>query len=75
MRLPYLFDTILGEKKNDAVHGTDYYSLQFIIIILATFFDAMSGVKKPTNFIPVITYSTSVNEPAYNNSENHWCRM
>ena len=31
---------------------------------LASFFDAMSGVKKLTNFIPVITYPTLANEPS-----------
>jgi len=31
---------------------------------LASFFDAMSGVKKLKNITPAITYPTSANEPS-----------
>merc|ERR1719309_683045 len=33
---------------------------------LASFFDAMSGVKKLTNFVPAITCPHSANEPSIN---------
>jgi len=37
---------------------------------LASFFGAMSGIKKLTNFIPAITCPTSANDPSGINSSD-----
>jgi len=51
------------KKRCQTWHQVDL-ALQKSMPCLALFFDAMSGVKKLTNFIPAIICSTLANEPS-----------
>jgi len=50
-------------SKNDARHGIGVFlALNKSMPCLASFFDAMSGVKKLPNFVPAINCTSSANE-------------
>jgi len=44
--------------------ASSYPNIDYLMPCLASFFDAMSGVKKLTNFMHSITYQTSAYKPS-----------
>jgi len=63
-KLRQLFDARHGVKKQCQTRHRVILALIYSMPCLASFFDAMSGVKKLTNLYPAINCTTSVNEPS-----------